>query len=474
MRTCLITSALSIDLLIIIGVFIFGWSLLRSIWDGWNWFEVLAFSFPIGAGLITWCLFLVSWVGIPYTSETLIALYVILLVFSMGMMIIRKRRFTGRNRAASTSIMDPNEDRNKNILILGVVAVLTIVAAIFALGRSYSTWDAIAIWGIKGYGIAQEATIFGGREWGAHGLNYPLNLPLQISFFRLFEGDLWPGSKLLFPIYYGTLLLGSYVFLSRRLEWKLATLGTLFLGTIPFVFEHATIGYANLPFSCYLVLGILQSIEGISDRNVHRQILGGTFLGLAAWTRPEGVFLVVAGIVSLALINRNTRHGKIHALAWMLPPVILSLPWQVFTAVYGDQGLLSGSIVSMVRSWTEGNFRPESLYWILRFLARQAIEWKIWGWITVVIVILFLVNIRRLSLRKYPLQASLLAATLAIGASVAVYYYLASYSQDLQYLLGTSVNRLFLPAWVLAVLWSFMLAGETVEAPSPNERGISA
>ncbi len=188
MRTCLITSALSIDLLIIIGVFIFGWSLLRSIWDGWDWFEVLAFSFPLGAGLITWCIFLVSWVGIPYTSETLIALYVILLVFSMGMMIIRKRRFTGRNRAASTGIMDPNEDRNKNILILGIVAVLTIVAAIFALGRSYSTWDAIAIWGIKGYGIAQEATIFGGREWGAHGLNYPLNLPLQISFFRLFEG----------------------------------------------------------------------------------------------------------------------------------------------------------------------------------------------------------------------------------------------------------------------------------------------
>jgi hypothetical protein len=468
----MMTTTLSIDLLIISGLFIFGWFMLRSIWDGWGWLEVLAFSFPLGAGLITWCFFLVSWIGIPYTSETLIALYLILLALSVGMTLLRRRRAAGRTQADPNGNEDPNEDRSRSMLILGLVTILTIVAAIFALGRAYSTWDAIAIWGIKGYGIAQEATIFAGKEWGAHGLNYPLNLPLQISFFRLLEGDLWPGSKLLFPIYYAALLLGSYVFLSHRLEWKLATLGTLFLGTIPFVFEHATIGYANLPFTCYLVLGILQSVEGISNREAHRQVVGGILLGLAAWTRPEGVFLVIPVIVSLVLITRYTRHGKIHALAWLLPTVILILPWQVFTAVHGDQGLLSGSIVSMVRSWVGGNFQPESLYWILRFLGGQAIEWKIWGWITVVIVILFLVNIRRLSLRKYPLQASLLAATLAIGASVAVYYYLASYSQDLQYLLGTSVNRLFLPAWVLAVLWSIMLAGETGEFPSPAEEGM--
>jgi hypothetical protein len=64
----------------------------------------------------------------------------------------------------------------------------------------------------------------------------------------------------------------------------------------------------------------------------------------------------------------------------------------------------------------------------------------------------------------------LLLVTIVLGATVAAYYYLVSYTQDLHYLLGTSVNRLFMPMWVLAVIWSVVLAGETEESPSPAKK----
>lgn len=375
---------------------------------------------------------------------------------------------TRNTQAALDEFQQQAVPLKRHLLVLGTITIITSLAVIFAVGRSYSTWDAIAIWGIKGYGIVEGGTILSGRGWGAYGFSYPWNLPIQISFFRLLEGDMLPGSKLLFPMYYAALLLGSYAFLYRRMEWIFAALGTLFLGTIPFLFEHATIGYANLPFTCYLVLGILLSLEGMSTDEPPRQFLGGMLLGLAVWTRPEGIFLVLTSIVSLVLVSRFLLNGKIRPLAWLLPAIVLIMPWQVITLLYGNQDLFYTRILSMLRSWSQLGFQFESLYWIARFLARQSIELKVWGLISIVIATLFIINIRKLSPRRYPFQASLLVATTILGATVAAYYYLVSFTQDLHYLLGTSVNRLFMPMGVLAVLWVITLAGGTEESLPPT------
>jgi hypothetical protein len=463
------TVAIIIDVVTIAAIFAFGWLVIKTIWDGWEWIETLAFAFPLGAGLLTWCLFMASWIGMPYTPTTLIAFFLAFLSIVLIIYFVLRKKKAGNIQVDSRETLHRAIPFKRHLLVLIPIGIVTILAAIFAIGRSYSTWDAIVIWGIKGYGIAEGETILSGRSWGAYGLSYPWNIPIQISFFRLLDGDVLPGSKLLFPMYFAALLLGSYTFLYRHLEWKFAALGTLFLGTIPFLFEHATIGYANLPFTCYLVLGILLSLDGMVVDVAPRQFLGGILLGLAVWTRPEGIFLVLTSIVSIFMAARFILKGKIRWVPWLLPALILSVPWLLITNIYGNQNLFSSSFLSMMGSWSGLDFNFDSLYWIARFLARQSIELKVWGIISIVIAILFIMNIRKFSPRRYPLQASLLVVTINLGATVAAYYYLVSYTKDLHYLLSTSVNRLFMPMWVLAVLWAVVLAGESVEAHIPIE-----
>ncbi len=94
------------------------------------------------------------------------------------------------------------------LLCAGVI----LLAGVVSIGRGYSQYDDIANWALKGYGIAEERSIFGGNVWGGHTLEYPQNVPLQIALFRLVEGDLFPASKLTFTLSFASLLLGAYLF----------------------------------------------------------------------------------------------------------------------------------------------------------------------------------------------------------------------------------------------------------------------
>jgi hypothetical protein len=51
----------------------------------------------------------------------------------------------------------------------------------------------------------------------------------------------------------------------------------------------------------------------------------------------------------------------------------------------------------------------------------------------------------------------MLGLGIGVGAMILLYYYVASYQQDLIYLLGTSVDRLFMPCWILVFLGFFQM-----------------
>ena len=111
-------------------------------------------------------------------------------------------------------------------------------------------------------------------------------------------------------------------------------------------------------------------------------------------------------------------------------------------------------------------FHPGVLYWTVRYLARQSLEIKIWGVLVPLIILILFLNFRKFKPKEFPLPFLLLAAGAVVGGAVALYYYLASFVSDLIYLLGTSVNRTFMPAWVLGILGLITLAG------GKNGRGV--
>jgi hypothetical protein len=95
----------------------------------------------------------------------------------------------------------------------------------------------------------------------------------------------------------------------------------------------------------------------------------------------------------------------------------------------------------------------------MRYLARQSLEYSIWGVLVPLILLILALNFRKIKPKEFPRPFLLLIAGVVVGGAVVLYYYLASFVSDLIYLLGTSVNRTFMPAWVLGTLGVITLAG---------------
>jgi len=411
--------------------------------------SMAARAFPIGAGVLAGLVFLASWAGVPYTRSSLLFLSS-LLVISMATIIYIRRKHSSR------TVIRPKSKRiyqyaKPHLPILLIAAVALAILSWLSVGRAYSSWDAIVIWGLNAIGFAEQGTIM--RPIGAYGLSYPINLPLQISFFRLLSGDLAPGSKLLFPFYYISLVLGTYAFLQKRSNWKIGLVGALLLGTIPIVVEHATIGYANLPFTVYLVLGLISIMLGFDEKDTGEQLVGGILLGFASWTRPEGAFLFLPMLVVIYLGVRVIGYqGRSSARAWLLPPLLFIVVWQFFMATVGAQGFFGGVLRIAWESIRTGQLNLLAFYWTARYALRQLIDPRVWGLIAPITLLSMILRGRRLLSKEESSFLFLLLPAAVGGLSLFAYYYLASFRQDIHYLLGTSVNRLFMPVWILGFI----------------------
>ena len=282
-------------------------------------------AFPLGAGIFTLVLFLASWIGVPIRPLTVYGL--LLLLLGVAGLIAHKQQLSLPRRLIH---MDdgPMQGSTAHRMPYVIAAGWLILSMILSIGRAYSTWDAAAIWSVKGYGIASEGTIFAGATWGAHGLSYPLNIPLLIAAFDVLGGDLLPGSKLIFPLFYGSLLLGCIALWRKHgVPHFFLTLGTLLIASVPVIFEHSTMGYANLPFSTYLLLACIMTIEGNVQSDRGLQLMGGVLFGLAAWTRPEGVFLVPLLMLTVVLFTWASQRRMPRLIPWLLPVVLITGLW---------------------------------------------------------------------------------------------------------------------------------------------------
>jgi len=338
---------------------------------------------------------------------------------------------------------------------------MLIVSAVISVGLAYSTWDAIAIYAGKGYGIALEGSILAGKEWGALGLSRPMNLPILISLFRFLDGDVLPGSKLLYPLFFASLLGGTYVFWrNQRVDKLVAALGTLFLGSLPIVFQHSTRGYTNLPFCVYLLLGAFIGVEGIQRMDRNRQRWSGLMLALACWTRSEGAFLAPLLMVTLLLVHRYQRRGKVFRVDWISPVAIMLGFWFLFTQTHNGNIVVQHTLKAAFEAWLAFDFHLDAIYETLRFIGAQVLKLEVWGLILPMVLLLAIRNRRNLAALRGWGEISILALSFLMGFSTLALYYLASFTRDLQLQLETSADRIVLPTGILILIWAVMTTAD--------------
>ena len=347
---------------------------------GWS----LAVAFPVGSGLITWLVFLFSWAGLPLSALSYLLAATILC--APALIWIVRTGGVGKFIDAVRSWKRPKAQAVlKNPLasaaLIALIGILSL-SVMITIGRAYSLFDGIANWALKGYAIAYEASIFAGSRWGGHLLEYPQNLHLQIALFRIVDGDALPGSKVLFSLYFASLVGGCYLFWrsfgSRR---SIALLGALILATTPDLFKHSTIGFANLPMSVYLVLGTLIGLYGIRKSSPRTQIAASMLLGLAAWTRLEAAMYSLVIGIGLIVVSRAILRYKVHVVALLAPMIAIMLPWLLFYSIYGVKG--APSIEALSRFANEDIFLGEdqilSIELIADYLIKEVRDVDSWG-----------------------------------------------------------------------------------------------
>ncbi len=455
-----------LDLLVIGGISALGILVVRAVGVRAEATLLLACALPLGLAGLTWALFLLSWAGVRLTLWTVLATGL-----ALAAMLLRISRAHARVRSGSAAAGPDGSMAIPHGGYAGwlVYACIVAVALWISVLRSYATWDDMAAYAIRGYGIAREGSVPGSAGWGPSAATYPLNVQLGISLFHLVDGDVLPGSKLLFPFFLGAILLIAYR-VWRQAGYEDVWAGTLAatLGTIPVVLDHSTTGYTNLPFSAYLALGCVLILEGMVQGDPRRQLLGSLALCGAMWTRPEGL-LVVWGLIAVLCLVVKRLHGRVCLRALLPPLALVTLSWLAYGAAASVSGQLSGALTPMSAALRQGDLHLSALYWTLRYLARSMVDPRIWGLVLPAGLFFMVRALRVRDATRDLVLVGLLVSALGVGAAVFLFYYTVSFTADLRYFLGTGVERMFLPPVLMGWISLAALAAPRLSRPRSTE-----
>lgn len=426
---------------------------------------LVAISLPLGVACVTWVVFLLAWAGLPLTLPAYLGAGLGLLVMALAAWLRQRRHPIGARPGRGPA--SPGSSGGDSRIGWSIGVLLLSVSLAVSVGRSYSGWDDMAAYAVQGYGMAREGTLQASLTWGPSAAGYPLNIPLAITAFHLLDGDVLPGSKLLFPFFLSAVLLMGYRTWRRAGHSDLhAGCLMLGLGTTSLVLDQSTMGYTNLPFTAYLLMGVALTLEGLVQGSGETRMLGGLMLGAAVWTRPEGWTLVWGIYLPVLVVGVLSRKGKGNLPAFSLVAAI-TLLWMLFRSTTAGGGQTAEAFRTTIELVAAGNFRLEAVYWTLRNLGRILIDPDVCGLFLPASFILMLIVPWRSACRRRE-AFGLAAAGIWAGLIILGLFYVVSSTMDLLSWLGSSVDRMFLPAIVLGWVGLGGLAAARMDGRTGN------
>jgi hypothetical protein len=418
---------LIVNLVLIIAVTLLGGYAVRVILRRPSLMEMVSLGFPLGAGVLTFGTFLAAWAGFGISLSLVFAVYSLAVI----VLVVLDRRSGSKVPPDTLRDVQAGGRRVEGAIFwlsIWLFVLLTVTAGYISVGRSHSNYDTAAMWAVKGYGIALEQDLFKGSTWGAHGLSYPLNIQLLVSFFAMTSGDRLPGSQLIFTVFQASALLACYAYWLRKgvRRW-MAGLGLLFLASVPVIFLHGTIGFANLAMGMYMALGSAWGVEGLVRANRRYLLLGGLLLGLGSWTILEGILFTSLCVATLIIGWLWLRRPQ--GILWLVAPAaVVSGLWFIFFTTYGRSGSQAGGAVqTMLSSMASGDYNLVELRLIFGYLRRYLFHTEIWGLLFIVGPLLIALNwtkFVRSRRRDLLLLASIVIATGLLSCAL---YYLRSF-----------------------------------------------
>jgi len=359
-----------------------GWILARRILTSHGELVVAFVGTCLGLGVLSFGLY----IGLLFSQYLSRGLLMVVTVVWWALALSLWGRLPVPQRGSRHLRIDPWQ-----IFILSLV----LVNAFLAVGKSYFAADELIIWANKGYAIAEVGLSEGVSAWGLSSWKYTLNIPLLIAAFRQGFGDLLPASKVIFPLYYGALLVGIYTFLKQHTSPNVAGLATLAYGTTALILRHATIGYANLPFVACFVLATTLALEELQREgagySVPHLLLAGVLYALGAWSRVEGLVIgLLMGTIIAYCGWRAKGKSWLKAALWLAAPLaLLSLVWLLTSDLaYTQPRTNSGVIITALAQMLQGNLHLVEGIYALRWLVSSLATFDTWGVIGLAVLLL--------------------------------------------------------------------------------------
>jgi hypothetical protein len=299
--------------------------------------RLLGTAFLLGTGIVALILLAMSVVGVEWT---LLRVTIACCVTALALGPPASRRLAQRRPAAA------GDGRSETLLgqpartpavpfVVDLATLLLIIAhAVFATLARVGVWDFWAIFGFK----ARVFFLRGGIDWPflehpyhafAHP-DYPPLLSLDYDFLALHHGawdDRWLG--ILTTLFAAALLLIVRDCFAEELPPLLAAMATFGVASIALT---QWIGMAEAPMIAFGTAALLLIRRG-------SPVCGAVLLGFAALTKNEGLALLVAVSIAMALSARRKEMLRL----W--PAVAIAAPWLLLRAVHDlPTDLASGAL----------------------------------------------------------------------------------------------------------------------------------
>jgi 4-amino-4-deoxy-L-arabinose transferase-like glycosyltransferase len=389
------------------------------------------------------------------------------LMLAVGLSVLLARR---KRASISTAADQPKNVfitpfKSPYLLRLAVcVASLSAAIRFWFLSRQdpHGQFDAFAIWNLRARFLYR-----GGQHWknftdltGEHS-DYPMLIPASIARSWEFIGR----EAQLIPCAIGLLFTFAtigivFTFISRlRGERQGLLAGLILLGT-PFLITHGASQYADVPLSFFFVATVaLLFLQAESPSRMHFLILAGMAAAFSAWTKNEGILFLLLlfflYFVIAILVNGGKRCGSelVALLMGAAPVIVVVLIYKMGLSASNDL------IAAQGLGYTDHLLFNTIRYRIV--LSRFVRElFSFGGWnstLAMPLLLLFYFLVLGSSVRKKEVAATSIAVLLPVSMMVGYFFAYIVSPYDLTWHLDSSLNRLLLQVWPLAIFAYFVI-----------------
>lgn len=416
----------------------------------------------------------------------------LMLLVGLCLLLGRQRRASGF-AATGQSETSPIPFYSSPYFLRFAICVSSVSAAICFLFLSrqspHGQFDAYAHWNLWARFIYR-----GGTNW-AHSTymtwshpDYPLLIPVSIARSWKFSGletQLVPGAiGLLFTV--ATIATVAISISHFRGERQGLLAGLVLLGT-PFLIIHGASQYADVPLSFFFVATmVLLFLHAQRPAHTGFLILAGMAAAFSAWTKNEGIFFATMTflfywIVSAVTKKRSVWTREMGAFCLGAIPVI--------TVIVVDKVCLTASndlVAAQGAGATLHDLLDISRYHlIISEFARELFRFGQWSPVFAMpMLLLFYFLLLGASVDKKDIVVVSVAALLPVGMAVGYFFVYVLSPHDLAWHLESSLSRLLLQLWPLAIFAYFAVVRSPEQAlipkstpgllPTCSSRGVSS